>query len=516
MRHHSLLDSRAPWRRSVSVVRSVPAVFVTSLLLLISACASTGTTDAPGVLSAGAPLAGGVAESGVTPQPTEAEAEAAQTANIVSEAEIDKAIASVDDEGTAEGQIGDEISHATSEKIPMEVNAAVEKWLGYFSARDRERFQRFMERGERYKPVIHAVLKDQGVPTELYYQAMIESGFSTHATSHARAVGIWQFIPATGRRYGLRIDRYVDERRDPMRASVAAALYLKDLYNVFQSWYLAMAAYNAGEGRILGAIMRANTRDFWEMVRLGALPAETMDYIPKFLAATTIGHDPERYGFDELASEVSPPLIAVTVPSPVKLTDVARLSGMPLDVLKDHNPHLLQGVTPPGASTYRLWIPRDQAPDVEAQVDALAGLRISNLRYVAQADSATGGGASARKHTVRRGETLGKIAARYGTTVRELKRLNSLRSNQIRLGTRLSVPQAPGKSASRSSAALRPGASAAAKAAALQRYRVQRGDDLTVIARRFGLSVPELKRLNRLKHNTIYVGQTLKVGPRQG
>ena len=191
----------------------------------------------------------------------------------------------------------DEITDATAGKLPLEINQEVERWIDFFTVKDRERFQRFLERGEKYKPQIMAALREQGVPPEIYYQAMIESGFATSATSRAKAVGIWQFMRETGRRYGLRVDSYVDERRDPLRSTVAAALYMKDLYNVFHSWYLAVAAYNAGEGRIMNTIMRSKTRDFWEMARRKVLPNETMNYIPKFIAATMIGTDPQKYGF---------------------------------------------------------------------------------------------------------------------------------------------------------------------------------------------------------------------------
>ena len=235
----------------------------------------------------------------VTPSGTETAEQTSEDIEFIAKGsspeEIDDALTAVEDVAEkpafVEVDVGDEISHATTEGIPLEINADVERWLEFFTMKDRERFTRFLERGSRYKTMIYAVLKEQGIPTELYYQAMIESGFATHATSTASAVGIWQFIPGTGRRYGLRIDQYVDERRDPMRATIAAAMYLKDLHNVFQNWYLAMAAYNAGEGRILGAIMRSGTRDFWEMVKKRSLPSETMNYIPKFLAATTIGHN---------------------------------------------------------------------------------------------------------------------------------------------------------------------------------------------------------------------------------
>lgn len=406
-----------------------------------------------------------------------------------------------------EADVGDEISNATTRQIPIEINEDVERWVEYFTVRDRERFKRFLERGSRYKSMITAVLKDQGIPTELYYQAMIESGFTVHATSTASAVGIWQFIPGTGRRYGLRIDHYVDERRDPMRATIAAALYMKDLYNVFQDWYLALGAYNAGEGRILGSIMRSKTRDFWEMVRKRSLPVETMNYIPKFIAATTIGHDLKRYGFDDLALEIPSQLVAVYVASPVKMADIARVSGIPLDTLNEYNPNIRRGVTPPGQDTYRLWVPKDLQDKLASKQEQIASLRLRNLRYVAATDN--GGSVAATVHTVRRGEHLSLISKKYNMTVVQLKRLNNLKSNQLRVGQRLKV----------SSAAVVASENAAVKTQAARtvvKYRVQRGDNLGKIARKFNTSVPEIKRLNNMKRNTIAVGQVITVNNRKG
>lgn len=408
--------------------------------------------------------------------------------------EIDEAIVSAEKtpgKGTiaADAVISDELQKA---KIPIEINAAVQQWIEYFTVKDRERFQRFLERGEKYKPMVMAALKDQGIPTELYYQAMIESGFAVHATSSAKAVGIWQFIKGTGRRYGLRIDSYVDERRDPMRSTIAAALYLKDLNNVFQSWYLAMASYNAGEGRILGAIMRGKTRDFWELAQEKALPQETMHYIPKFLAATIIGHNPRRYGMEELPASTAPAVVSVVVPSPLKLADIAQAAGVSLEQLKELNPHLLRGVTPPGIPSYRMWVPKDAGPGLAGSFDRLAALKVRGLspdRIVAQ----TG---KTKTHTVARGETLAQVAQRYGVSVRQLKHLNHLKSKRVATGTRLRVPSED---------------TAAVAESALLSYKVRRGDNLDRVARRFGISVGELKRLNGLRRNRLEVGQVLNL-----
>ncbi len=416
--------------------------------------------------------------------------------NVATESEINTAIASVDDRLESEGgggSVGDEISQATHAAIPIEINDDVQKWITYFTTKDQERFQRFLDRGEQYRPHITAVLRDQGVPTEIYYQAMIESGFATAAKSSASAVGIWQFMRGTGIRYGLRVDNYVDERRDPMRSTIAAALYMKDLYTVFQSWYLAMASYNAGEGRILGAIMRAKTRDFWELVQRRQLPSETMNYIPKFLAATIIGHNPEKYGFRKPDPVTSAALQSIAVPSPVALTDIAKVAGISVAELKSYNPQILRGMTPPGVASYRIWVPKEEAALLEDQRETLAALRVKVSGRAAQvyADAST--------HTVKKGETLAKVAAQYGLSVKKLKKINNLASSQVSAGTVLKLVGAP-----------------SADRTAVTRYRVKKGDTLNTIARQFGTSVQDLREANRLRRTSVYVGQVLKIQSNRG
>ena len=446
-------------------------------IMLLAACATD--SDVPGVK---APQASSTTGAGPQASP--------ESENAASEKDIDSVIASVDDQADEGDEAVTDAPKGKVAPIATENNADVKKWLDYFSNRDHERFQRFLERGERYRPMIAAVLKDQGIPFELYYQAMIESGFASLARSRAQAVGIWQFMASTGRRYGLRIDGYVDERKDPMRATIAASLYLKDLYNVFQSWHLAIAAYNSGEGRIVGAIMQGKSRDFWHLADTGVLPNETADYVPKFLAAIQIGRDPARFGFKPPKSEPPPTLVSVAIPSPARLTDIAELVGMDTTELQEFNPHLLRGLTPPGAATYRIWVPKDIASEFEGQEAKLAGLRLKGV-HVAAAEAS----GRPRVHKIAPGETLARIAADYGVSVRYLKRLNHLRSNRLTAGTSLLV-----------------GGQAESEAIAkLTKYRVRRGDTLDAIARRFGTTVQELKRLNRLPRDRVFAGQTLKV-----
>lgn len=378
---------------------------------------------------------------------------------------------------------------AGSLAISLTLNDGVKKWIEYFSRRDHARFQRFLDRGYRYKGVVETVLEENDLPSELYYLAMIESGYVTHARSHAKAVGAWQFIEETGRRYGLESNAYVDERRDPVRATEAAAKYLKDLYNAFQSWELALAGYNCGEFRVLRTIMSSKTRDFWKMRELRRLPRETRNYVPKFVAAAIIGRNPEKYGFVDPAHknlDSYPSIESVEVPSPVKLTDVSRLTGIPLGELKAVNPHLLRGLTPPGVKTYDIWVQSHRVSAVQSIESKLARLRAARRTRIA-------GASNPHFHVVRRGENLSTIGKRYRLSALYLKRINGLTSDRIHPGTRLRTSAG---SYSRSSG---------------KAYRVRRGDTLGRIARRFGTTIPHLRRANSLRGSRILVGQRLTI-----
>lgn len=247
--------------------------------------------------------------------------------------------------------------HIEYEDIPLESNAKVRKWVYFFTHENRARFERFMTRGGRYRILVQDILEKNDVPPELFYLGMIESGYASKAKSGAHAVGIWQFVAPTARRYGLRVDRDVDERLDVMRSTKAAALYLKDLKDEFGSWYMAMAAYNAGEGRIRRAIRRHRTRDFWTLAHRGALPAETADYIPKFQAAMKIARNPSAFGFAKVTHYEFPEVRLVKIREQIALDQLARRQRVPLANLKALNPHLLKDRTPRLARGYGVWVP---------------------------------------------------------------------------------------------------------------------------------------------------------------
>lgn len=256
-------------------------------------------------------------------------------------------------------------------------NASVQKWIAFFSAQGKNRFESVLKRGSLYKKQIHAILQKFELPTHFYYLALIESDFKVDAKSPAQAAGIWQFMSPTARNYGLRINSFIDERRDPWRSTVAAALYLKNLKNVFDSWFLAMSAYNAGESRIMNAIIRSGTRDFWQLSKIGFIPRETREYVPRFLAAVIVGENPGKYGLNIDFPE-QPNVLAVRVPSPVKLETIAQRAGLSLDELKTYNPHFLKAFTPPHTDSYRIWLPQGK----NYNLDALAQLEVLPLSKV--------------------------------------------------------------------------------------------------------------------------------------
>jgi len=319
--------------------------------------------------------------------------------------------------------------------VPIPDNAEVRQFLERFQTGDRRAVvERWIKRSGRYAEMIQGVLRDKGLPEDLMFTAMIESGFNPVAVSRAGAKGLWQFMAPTARRYGLRVDRWVDERLDPEKSTVAAARYLGDLHALFGSWDLAKAGYNAGEMTVLRAIKALGTSDFWELTRGRILREETKNFIPAIQAAMLIGREPERYGFmpsqtEPLAYEAAP------VPSGLALSRVAVLVGVGVEVLCDLNPELRMKKTPPGAP-YLLKFP----------VGASGRFVGAQAREREHRPAAAGRSHRAGKreiHVVRPKETVGTIAKRYGVSAAQLTRWNQLdEAARIRPGDRLRVASA--------------------------------------------------------------------------
>jgi len=317
-------------------------------------------------------------------------------------------------------------------------NPRVDRFVEDFQTRSRNFYKRALERGSRYLPKIESVLREENVPEELAYLPLIESGYRTQAVSHAGAVGPWQFIRATGRRYGLRIDRYVDERRDPVKSTYAAARYLRDLYAQFGDWHLSLAAYNTGEMNVARALERGPADDYWEISERGDLARETCNFVPQFLAAVQIAQAPEAYGFEPPASDPFQ-YDLVRVNRSVSLKTVAKLSNSSVSEIKELNPALHRGVTPPHGYTVR--VPKGTKEVVE--------IALSRMRHEA-ADllpSAT----HVATHKMRKGETLGALAKRHGVSVRSLMKANGIRNpRRIAAGKVLRIPRRTAKTTNKS------------------------------------------------------------------
>lgn len=242
--------------------------------------------------------------------------------------------------------------------LPVTYNSKVHKWVKFFQTRGKKDFTKWINRSHRYIPKIQPTLEAKGLPSDLVYLAMIESGFSPHAVSSAQAVGYWQFIKPTAKRYGLTTEWWIDERRDFIKSTLAAASYLNDLYRMFDSWYLAASAYNMGEGRVKRLIKKYKTRNFWELSTKPGFPAETREYVPKIIAAMLISKSPEKYGFNEIKPEQPYNFDYFFVPGGTDLDNLAYYIGADKKLLKTLNPELLKGFVPQYVSTHRIRIPR--------------------------------------------------------------------------------------------------------------------------------------------------------------
>ena len=311
-------------------------------------------------------------------------------------------------------------------------NAEVRRYLEEFQTGYRRAVvERWLGRSGRYAEMIQGVLRSKGLPEDLMFTAMIESGFNPVAVSRAGAKGLWQFMAPTARRYGLRVDRWVDERLDPEKSTVAAASYLRDLHAMFGSWELAKAAYNAGEMKVIRAMKALKTSDFWELTRSSVLRAETKNFVPAIQAATLIGRQPERYGFVATFAE---PLVyeQASVPAVTTLKRIAALAGVAADELEELNPELRLKQTPPGGA-YVLKFPSGGAQRFTE----------TRLRERAMASAGRGQHGSSEIHVVKPRETMGGIARRYGLSAAELARRNDLSAaSRIHAGDKLRIAAA--------------------------------------------------------------------------
>ena len=390
------------------------------------------------------------------------------------------------DQGLAAGE-----AEAITWDLPAERNERVDFWIDFLSGRNKEKTQLWLERIGRYGPFIQEQLKARDMPADLLYFAMIESGFSNKAYSRAAAVGMWQFIAETGRRYDLEVSSYVDERRDPVEATRAALDYLQYMYADFGSWYLAAAGYNSGENRVrrilreeLGGA-RGSEDLYWKIS--DHLPRETRDYVPLMLAAAYIAKEPAKYGFTDL--KYQDPLLfeEAEVPGATSLEVVARAAGADVEEVRDLNAHLVRGITPPGR-TFAVRLP----PGTREAFAANFGKVAEEVRLAGVV------------HRVDRGETLSHIASRYGTSVSALEVANAgLNPRRLLPGQEIVVP---------GGATLASAGERLSAENAWSTYRVRPGDSLWTIARRHGVSVNQIQSWNDLGRRTrIRPGQSLRI-----
>jgi membrane-bound lytic murein transglycosylase D len=309
--------------------------------------------------------------------------------------------------------------------IPIVINARVEQFIECFQTTARERFITWLARSQKYIPSMKNLFREHGLPEDLVYIAFIESGFDPYAYSRSKASGPWQFIRWTGKRYGLRVDWWVDERRDPEKSTIAAAKYLKDLYERFECWYLAAAGYNAGEYKIIKAMRRFRTEDFWKLAEHRYLKRETKNYVPQMIAAALIAKDPERYGFTDVEYEDPLRYEKVSVPELTGLSLVAKACDTSVEEIKSLNPELKRGVTPPNDDAYEIKIPFGKKDLFLKNFEALQPQEKFQFKT----------------HLVRPGETLSGIARRYRVDLEPFLELNHLkRSSRISKGMTLLIP----------------------------------------------------------------------------
>jgi membrane-bound lytic murein transglycosylase D len=368
--------------------------------------------------------------------------------------------------------------------IPMVLNDRVVAYVEYFKHPHKELFAAGLARSGRYVERFQSVFEQAGIPKDLVFMAHVESAFKTNAYSRAKAKGIFQFIAETGRRYGLRIDSWVDERSDPDKSASAAAAYLKDLYGMFGDWYLALAAYNAGEGKIQRALTQTKKNDFWSLAATRSLRVETKNYVPAILAATLIAKQPEKFGFD-VRPDAPVPTDVVRVEGQTDLRVLARLAGLDAELMRQLNPQLRRGMTPPGSAT-DVRVPAGLG---DAVGQAYASLPAADRLVLA-------------RHQVEKGESLGAIAQRYGVSASAISSANRLgKSAAVKPGQELIIPAvAP---TAKDVDGSRTGAVA---------YRVRKGDTLSDIATHYRTTPAAIASASGSGvHSNLSIGQRLVV-----
>lgn len=509
----------------------------TSLFVLLLAATACSSGRAPAVApspvaqavsSAASDTSSAVALTAVPPVVPERNVDSLARSIVAADSAADAAVLAALDVASPDSNAEPTISHAggaddldvvTSWDIDVETYAShdrVQYYLDFFQGPGRERMAIWLTRLPRYEAMIREQMQLNGVPEDMVYLALIESGYSNSAVSRARATGMWQFMKGTGRMYGLQVNTYVDERRDPVKSTAAAARHLNDLQERFGSIYLAAAAYNAGAGKVsrglrglpASAVSTADTTsdlgdedeanndgEFFRLYDTRYLRRETKDYVPKLIAAALIAKEPTKYGFED--PPAVPPFAydSIVVPTQTGLDVIARLSGATFAQIRELNPQYIRMVTPPGKSAVV------RVPVGDGERTALAYAKLPASERVAY-----------QTHVVRSGETISGIAQRYHVSTSEIRDANPKipRSGMIRVGQQLVIPTNGFNAETRAAIAATQGSVSGPSRSATV-YTVRRGDTLSGIAKRYGTSAASLKRINGLSSNQIRVGQKLRL-----
>jgi len=365
----------------------------------------------------------------------------------------------------------------THSDLPLMMTDQVAGYITYFSGRGRDTFERAFARSGRYHDMIVSTLRQEGLPQDLIYLAQAESGFHPLAVSRVGARGIWQFMGSRARGYGLSHNMWVDDRQDPEKSTRAAARHLKDLYNQFGDWYLAMAAYNSGPGTVQAAVKRTGYADFWELYRRNVLPKETRNYVPIILAVTIMTKNPSQYGLDTVVMDRPLDYDEVAINYPVDLRLVAECVGSTSGELQDLNPSLLR-MTTPRTGKFELHLPAGTKDQYQT---AIASIPVDMRLWW-------------RYHTVHPGDTLASLARNYHTTPKSIVSANHLEDTELEADAKLVIPVAPGK---------HPMSDTATYARRITRYHVRSGDTVESVADNFGISAQMLRRWNGIHGDSL-------------
>jgi len=391
-----------------------------------------------------------------------------------------------------------QVKKESSFDIPIVINAKVEQFIQYFQTSGKKVFSNWLARSEKYIPFMKNLLKGNGLPEDLVYMALIESGFNPYAYSRSKASGPWQFIYLTGKRYGLKVNWWVDERRDPEKSTIAATKYLKDLYDIFECWYLAAAGYNAGEGKIANAMKRYRTEDFWQLTKYRYLKQETKDYVPQMIAAALIAKDPEKYGFVDIEYQEPLQYEKVRVPAVIDLRLIAKACEISVDELKDLNPELLRWCTPPDSPDYEIKIPFERKELFLKNFEALQPVQKFQFKT----------------HIVKKGDTFSGIARFYRVDVAPILEINQIkRASRLSIGMNLLIP-IPMTQDTRSTMMVKKILNEKNQNSGPEEiiYTIKKGDSLWSIANEMGVNIGALSRWNNLHpEKKLIPGDKLKI-----